>query len=168
MQYFKLTEPRRHELMQSLAVMPLFLREVFATLSPEEARLPGPYGTFSPVEQVWHLADLEREGFALRIRRLRTEIGPVLANFDGATLARERDYKSLSLLAGLATFEASRRENISSLQSLAPDEWTRSGMQEGVGPVMLCDIPAFLQQHDEAHTAEINEWRRTVGRSADA
>ena len=168
MQYLKLTEPQRDELMQSLAAMPSFLREAFATLSPEEARLPGPDGSFSPVEQIWHLADLEREGFALRIRRLRTEVGPFLADFDGATLARERDYKSLSLMAGLAAFEASRAENISSLQSLSPDEWTRSGTQKGVGPVMLCDMPAFLRQHDEAHIAEINEWRRTVGRSGDA
>ena len=164
MQYMKLTEPQRDELMQSLAAMPSFLREAFASLSPEEARLPGPDGAFSPVEQVWHLADLECEGFALRIRRLRTEVGPVLADFDGATVAQERDYKTLSLLAGLAAFETSRGENISSLQSLSADEWTRSGTQKGVGPVALCDMPAFLRQHDEAHIAEIKEWRRTARR----
>ncbi len=163
MQYMRLTETERDELMQSLAAMPSFLRQTFSTLSPEEARLPGPDGAFSPVEQVWHLADLEREGFALRIRRLRTETSPVLPDFDGAAVARERDYKSLCLLAGLAAFEASRKENISSLRSLLPDEWARSGTQGGVGPVTLCDMPAFLRQHDEAHVAEINEWRRTVG-----
>lgn len=48
--------------------MPAFLTERFAPLSAEEARVPGPDGGFSPVEQCWHLADLEREGFGTRIR----------------------------------------------------------------------------------------------------
>jgi len=164
----KLTGPQRVELMESLAMMQRFLREAFATLSADEGRLPGPNGAFSPVEQVWHLADLEREGFAVRIRRLRTEVDPVLPDFDGTTVARERDYKSLSLLAGLEAFEASRRENIASLRSLSPEDWTRHGALEGVGPVSLCDMPAFLRQHDEAHIAEINEWQRAMGRSGDA
>jgi len=168
MQYMKLTEVQRDELMQSLGAMQAFLREAFATLSAEEARLPGPNGAFSPVEQVWHLADLEREGFALRIQRLQTESNPALSDFDGTTVARERDYKSLSLLAGLAAFEASRSANISLLQSLSPEAWSRSGTQEGVGPVSLCDMPTFLQQHDQAHIAEIHEWQRAVGRSRDA
>jgi hypothetical protein len=28
---------------------------------------------------------------------------------------------------------------------------------------MLCDMPAFLLQHDEAHRLEIEEWKRSVG-----
>ena len=168
MQYMKLTGPQRAELMESLAMMHTFLREAFATLSADEACIPGPNGSFSPVEQVWHLADLEREGFAVRIRRLRTEVDPVLPDFDGSRIARERDYKSLSLLAGLQAFEASRRENIASLRSLSPEDWPRHGSLEGVGAVSICDMPAFLRQHDEAHMAEIKEWQRAMGRSRDA
>jgi hypothetical protein len=168
MQYLKLTEGRRDELMRSLGAMPAFLRDAFAALSDEEARLPGPSGAFSPVEQVWHLADLEREGFGERIRRLQIEINPVLPDFDGTAAARERNYKSLSLLAGLAAFEAARRANISLLQSLPAEAWSRGGIQEGVGPISLCDMPVLLQQHDEAHVAEIREWQRASGLARDA
>ena len=42
-------------------------------------------------------------------------------------------------------------------------QWTHDGTQAGVGPVSLCDIPVFLQQHDAAHMAEIQEWRRHMG-----
>jgi hypothetical protein len=49
------------------------------------------------------------------------------------------------------------------LGSLGEDSWTRAGVQEGVGVVMLCDMPAFLLQHDEAHRLEIEEWKRSVG-----
>lgn len=168
MQYMKLTEVQRHELMGSLAAMKTFLRKAFATLTPEEAQTPGPPGSFSPVEQVWHLADLEREGFGLRIRRLQTEANPHLPDFDGTKAAHERNYHSLSLAAGLRTFEAAREANIDTLQALSPEAWVRSGTQDGVGTVSLCDMPTFMHQHDQAHIAEIQEWKRFKGRSGDA
>ena len=151
MLYMKLGEARREDLLGSLAATPRFLHESFDGLSQEASRIPGPNGTFSPVEQIWHLADLEREGFGLRIQRLQTESHPILQDFEGARIAQERNYLSLSLPAGLAAFETSRRANIACLQSLTEEAWSRSGTQEGVGPVALCHIPVFMQQHDRAH-----------------
>lgn len=168
MQYMKLTEVERHELMASLAAMKTFLRKTFEPLTPHELQTPGPAGTFSPVEQVWHLADLEREGFGLRIRRLQTEANPHLPDFDGTKVAHQRNYRSLSLAAGLRTFEAAREANIATLQGLHPEAWVRSGTQDGVGAVSLCDMPTFMHQHDQAHIAEIQEWKRFNARPDDA
>lgn len=162
MQYMRLDDIQRDELIRSLEAMHTFLRDAFATLSADEARRPGPNGAFSPVEQAWHLADLEREGFGTRIRRLQAENDPVLPDFDGARIAQERDYKSLSLTAGIEAFDAARRANISTFRSMPADAWSRSGTQDGVGPVSLCDMPLFLRQHDQAHVAEIQEWHRFV------
>ena len=166
MQYMKLTEVQRHELIESLAAMETFLRKAFESLTSEEAQTLGPTGSFSPVEQVWHLADLEREGFGLRIRRLQAETNPHLSDFDGTKVARERDYRSLSLAAGLRTFEAAREANIETLKALSPEAWVRGGTQDGVGTVSLCDMPTFMHQHDQAHIAEIQEWKRFTGRDA--
>ena len=168
MQYMKLGETQRQELMRALAGMKNFLREAFGSLTPAETRTPGPVGSFSPVEQVWHLADLEREGFGVRIQRLRTETNPHLPDFDGAKLAQERNYRALSLAEGLLAFEAAREANLRTLETLSPEAWSRSGTQEGVGSVSLCDMPTFLHQHDQAHVAEIEEWKKFVARSADA
>ena len=49
----------QEELLVELEGMPRFLIETFGDLSGEAARRGGPDGTFSPVEQCWHLADLE-------------------------------------------------------------------------------------------------------------
>ena len=168
MQYMRLTAVQRHELMESLAAMKTFLRRTFETLTPREIQIPGPAGSFLPVEQVWHLADLEREGFGLRIRRLQTEANPHLPDFDGTKVAHERNYRSLSLPAGLRTFEAAREANIHTLQALSPEAWVRSRTQDGVGAVSLCDMPTFMHQHDQAHIAEIQEWKRFNSRSGDA
>jgi hypothetical protein len=164
----KLTEVQRHELIESLAAMETFLRRAFESLTPEEAQTLGPAGSFSPVEQVWHLADLEREGFGLRIRRLQTEANPHLPDFDGTKVAHERNYRSLSLAAGLRAFEAAREANIATFQELPPEAWVRSGTQDGVGTVSLCDMPTFMHQHDQAHIAEIQEWKRLNDRRGDA
>ena len=166
MQYMKLTPVERQEALRTLASMKDFLDASFASLTREETRTPGPEGSFSPVEQVWHLADLEREGFSERIRRLQAEEGPSLPDFDGARIAAERSYRSLSFEEGLRAFEAARLANIALFLTLAPEAWTRSGTQDGVGAVRLCDMPELMRQHDEAHRAEIREWQRFRGRPA--
>jgi hypothetical protein len=164
MQYMQLDELKRDELMNALAAMHTFLREAFGSLTQDEARTPSPAGTFSPVEQVWHLADLEREGFAVRIARLQRETEPHLPDFDGARIARERNYRARTLADGLDAFEAARAANLLVLQQLDKEAWLRRGTQEGVGAVSLCDMPVFLRQHDQAHIAEIEEWRRSIGK----
>ena len=159
MLYTQLPETDRAALWSSLEEMPSYLQAAFGSLTPEKASHPGPSGSFSPVEQVWHLADLEREGFGERIRRLRSESNPELPDFDGTKVAIERNYRTLSLAEGLAIFAEARVNNISMLISLEPNEWAKTGSQEGIGAVSLCDIPVFIAQHDAAHKQEIESWK---------
>jgi hypothetical protein len=140
--------------------MPEFVGARFESVSGEEAARRGPDEAFAPVEQCWHLADLEREGFGARIRRLLEEEDPFLPDFDGARLARERDYRSRSLGEGLAAFRAEREKNLALLQAVTPDQWSRAGTQEGVGRVALCDLPHMMAEHDASHRAEIEAWAR--------
>lgn len=105
MHYMKLDAIGRQDLLAELEAMPAFLEETFAGLSAERMRLQGPEGLFSPVEQVWHLADLEHEGFGARIDRLRWELNPGLPDFDGVAVAAARNYLTLSLANGLRVFK---------------------------------------------------------------
>jgi hypothetical protein len=163
MYYMKLDAIGREELLAELESMPLFLEKVFAGLSAEQVTRSGPEGLFSPVEQVWHLADLEREGFAARIDRLERELDPQLPDFDGAAVAAARDYRSLSLEAGLKAFRAARAGNIQRLRRMSDAAWPRSGTQEGLGKISLCDIPAMIRAHDAAHKEEIQRWQESAG-----
>jgi len=145
-------------LLERLSAMSTFLDDAFSGLSTSDALVEGADG-FSPVEQCWHLADLERDGYAVRIRRLLNEVDPVLLDFDGERVARERNYKSLSLAEGLTAFRRARAENLAALRRLTASEWERVGTQEGVGRVGLCDIPLMMAEHDAAHRAEIDDYR---------
>lgn len=163
MRYMLLTRESQDALLESLTAMPDVLDEAFARLSTTEARVAGAEG-FSPVEQCWHLADLERDGYTVRIRRLLSEDDPALPDFDGERVARERDYKSLSLTEGLAAFRQARAGNVARLRRLSDGEWERRGTQEGVGRIGLCDVPAMMAEHDAAHRAEIEAWVRQRNR----
>jgi hypothetical protein len=112
------------------------------------------------VEQCWHLADLEREGYAVRIRRLLDETNPLLPDFDGTQVARERNYRARPLSDALLAFREARAANLAALRRAEAGDWLREGVQEGVGPVALCDIPAMMDEHDEAHRTEIEAWLR--------
>lgn len=160
MQLVLMTGSDRDALFARLAAMPGFLRQAFRGLSEARARERGPRGGFAPVEQCWHLADLEREGWGERIRRLLAEESPELPDFDGDRIARERRYLELALDVGLARFAAARRANLELLRTVAPDQWQRGGIQQGFGPVTLCDLPSMMAAHDAAHRAEIEAWSR--------
>jgi uncharacterized damage-inducible protein DinB len=145
----------RGALLARLSEMPGELRAAAARLGQAREREAPEGGGFSMVEQAWHLADLEREGFGARIARLLAEDAPRLPDFDGARVARERDYRARTLDEGLAAFAAARAENLARLRALPDEAWARAGTQDGVGPVTLGDLPRLMCEHDDSHRAEI-------------
>jgi DinB superfamily len=159
MQYMALPVEQREALLATLEHMPQYLEHELRALTPELMCQHGPDGLLSPLEQVWHLADLEREGFGFRIDKLLSEREPQLPDFDGAAIAAARHYRTRSFDAGVAAFSEARRRNIATLRTIAAQDWARSGQQQGVGKVSLCDIPSFMSQHDAAHRAEITAWK---------
>lgn len=140
-----------------LGSMPTFLSEVAARFPGTAMLEPSAGGGFCFLEQVWHLADLEAEGFGVRIQRLLDSDRPTLPDFDGARIAHERRYRTLSLTAGLARFAEARALNLEILGRISDAEGDRVGRQEGVGEVRLADIPRMMAEHDASHREEIRE-----------
>ena len=156
----RMTSLDQKSLLSQLAGMPAFLEATLGGVSAVDAQVDGPDGLFSPVDQCWHLADLERDGYAVRITRLLSEVDPLLPGFDGARIAKERRYKTLSLIAGIQAFRNARLANLAALRAVPSSAWSRSGRQEGVGVVALCDVPAIMAGHDASHRGEIDAWVR--------
>lgn len=138
-----------------LSAMVSFLQATADGLSFEELHWKPSPSEFSLVEHVCHVRDLEREGFGIRIERLLREVNPALPDFDGAAIALARDYNSGDFADALDEFRTARSANVARLAGLDANELARSGTQEGVGRVSLGDIPGKMQEHDEAHRAEI-------------
>ena len=137
-----------------LSRTPAILARVAAQVPAELVRVRS--GPFALVEHVWHMADLERE-FAERIRRLLGEADPFLPDFDGERVAKERQYLTLDLAAGLTAFASAREETLRFLGAVASEAWARCGRQEGVGAVSLAEMPGRIVDHDRAHLNEISD-----------
>jgi hypothetical protein len=157
MSYMLLPPEGQQRILDQLAWMTSFLTERFGALAEHEAKVRVD-DVASPVEQVWHLADLEREGFGVRIERLLNEDDAELPDFDGTEVAKRRNYREKSLREGMRAFARARQDNIDALQRVTTSEWTRRGVQQGVGPVALCDIPTMMAAHDASHREEIILW----------
>jgi hypothetical protein len=140
------------DLFGTLSRTPAILARVAAQMPAELVRVRS--GPFALVEHVWHMADLERE-LGERIRRLVGEEDPFLPDFDGERVARERQYLTLDLAAGLTAFASTREETLRRLGGVAPEAWARRGRQEGVGTVSVAEMPGRIVDHDRAHLNEI-------------
>jgi hypothetical protein len=142
-------------LLVTLESTPALLQRASSGLSSEQASRRPAGGGFSLLENVWHLADLEREGFGARIRRLLSEEEPSLSNFDGNRIAHERRYQDRPLAEGLAAFAAARARNLEMLRGASRADWKRRGVQEGVGRISLSDVPRLMAEHDLSHTGDV-------------
>jgi hypothetical protein len=142
-------------LLLTLESTPALVARAAAELDASQVRRVPATGIFSLVEHVWHLADLEREGYEVRIRRILTEDEPSLSDFEGERIARERRYRDRDLAEGLAAFASARDRNVAKLRSIRNSDWKRRGAQEGFGLIALEDVPRMMVEHDRGHTAEI-------------
>jgi len=143
------------ELLKSLEAFPPFLVDALDQLGDPRARERPDEQHWSLGEQLWHLADLEREGWLMRIERLLAEEQPALPDFDGNALAEQRDYRAKDPYLALQRFRAARSASLARLRGINARQWKRSGTLERVGPIALEDLPRKMSEHDQAHRVEI-------------
>lgn len=142
-------------LLLTLESTPALVARAAEGLRPLQVRQVPVPGCFSLIEHVWHLADIEREGYGMRIRRVLCEQEPALSDFDGERIARERVYIKRDLAEGLAALARDRARNVAKLRRIRTSDWKRRGVQEGVGLITLEDVPRMMAAHDRSHTSEI-------------
>jgi hypothetical protein len=145
-----------NEALEKLAAMPAFLEAALEVATPDELVYRPGEGAFSLVEQACHLRDLEREGYLVRVRRVLGENVPALASFDGAAVARSRNYLAEDAHRAARDFAAARRELVGLLAPLGEKELAREATFEGKR-IRLADLVAMIAEHDLEHRDEIEE-----------
>ena len=136
---------------QKLADFPTALRGMLAGLPEEVVRRKRSMTEFSILENVCHLRDIERDGYSVRLRRLLEEAQPFLPDLDGSRLAQERDYNSQAIQNALETFANERMANVALIRALRPEQLSRTGHLETVGPVSVEQLLRRMQEHDREH-----------------
>ncbi|MBC7931020.1 MAG: DinB family protein [Rubrivivax sp.] len=155
----------RQELADTIALLEktpeavLHLRE---GLDGDELRARADDGTFSFVEHVCHLRDLEREGYGARIEKILSEELPALPDFDGASIAREGRYNEQPFDESMAQFTEARTRNAFALKDISDEQLSRRGLLEGVGEITLERLVALMREHDMTHREELRVLREQV------
>ncbi len=149
-------------IIKRLEEIPALMRRMGDGLTAEELKWKPTLEEFSFVEQVCHLRDLEREGYGVRVEKLLTEMQPLLPDFDGARMARERDYNAQDYEAALGEFAEVRQRNVDVVRNLSIDELNRRGTLEGVGEVKLEGLLALMHEHDSGHLDEMRAMRERL------
>ncbi len=144
-----------HPSLAELEAFPPFLVRALDAFGDPGARVRPDAQSWSLDEQLWHLADLEREAWSVRIERILGEPEPALPDFDGTAAAAERDYNAKDPYLGLQRFRAARAANLARLSALAPAQWQRRGTLEGVGALTLSELVLRMREHDLGHQREI-------------
>lgn len=147
-----------------LAATPARVRQLVEDLSDSDARWKATPQEFSALENVCHLNDLEREGYALRIEKLIHEEQPFLPDFDGSKIAAERDYNNQELAAMLDAFAHARESNLRAVGNLSAEGLERSGTLETVGPITLGELLLKMREHDEAHLQDLDILRAKLSK----
>jgi hypothetical protein len=143
----------------SLEETPEVVRRLRDGFEGDELRTRADDGSFSLVEQVCHLRDIEREGYGARIEKILSEELPPLADIKGGALAAERRYNEQRFEEGLEEFSEARRRNASVLRGLTDAQFERRGALEGVGEVTLARLVSMMREHDAEHLDQLRELR---------
>ncbi|HUQ33823.1 MAG TPA: DinB family protein [Pyrinomonadaceae bacterium] len=152
-------EAEFQEIVTFLEETPESVRQLAAGLAGTELRWKPSDGEFSALEQVCHLRDLEREGYGVRIEKLLTELEPLLPDFEGGRIARERDYNSQDFERAFEDFSQARARNVRVMKSLTPEELNRRGVLEGAGSITLKKLCLLMLEHDQSHREELRALR---------
>jgi hypothetical protein len=150
------------ELLSELENMPQELERTLQVVPKERLRWkPEDWGgapgeTFSALEHVCHLRDIERDGYQVRVQRLLDEAGPSLVSLDGYEIARERRYDAADLPAVLGEFREARAETVQRLRGLSEAQLARSGDFAEYGRLTLRALIHYLRSHDQQHLAGLH------------
>jgi hypothetical protein len=149
------TPPSADALLDLLTTFPERVSAFVAAFPPQHRQTRAAGGGFSLVEHLCHLRDLEREGYALRVRRILAEDMPELSEIDGATLAQQRAYQAQDPMAALHDWCAARRDTVALLRCALPEHAARTGIYGGFGAITLGDLARGIAGHDRSHWDEL-------------
>ena len=116
-----------------------------------------PSESFTAIEQLCHVRDIEVEGYQVRFRRTLTEDDPRLASIDSEAVAKQRDYGRSDAAQVLREFRAARIATLAMLRGLDESQLRRRARFEGYGPVTLRALVHYLCSHDQQHLAGL-QW----------
>lgn len=148
----------RHALLERFRTGFDDVHDALAGITPEELDRRPPGSDWTAREIAHHLADSEATAY-VRLRRLIAEDDPLIAGYDEEAFARRLHYDR-PIEPSLDVLRAVRTASLQLLESLATEEWERSGTHSESGPYSVDDWLRIYAGHSHDHADQIRRARR--------
>jgi hypothetical protein len=143
------------DIVAALKATPDTLTGLVSEISENQARsAKGGDENWSVVEVICHLRDAEEISLQRTISMRDRDNTPIIG-YNQETLAQERDYANASLQEALQGFIAFRKQHLSVLTRLTPEQWQRSGQHNEIGRITIFEMSFHKASHDAVHCAQI-------------
>jgi hypothetical protein len=142
------------ELLEMYRVTPQTLKALVRCIDAEQAQQRPAPDSWSVVEVVAHLADIEAHAHE-RIRRMLAEEKPLIEGIDEQALAEEHRYHEWDVDDALRRFEEERAAHVETLEALGSDDWERLGHHSEFGDMTVESLTRLMAFHDAIHLAQI-------------
>lgn len=152
-----MTHAERAERMRRFATGYAAVETALEGISPAELDRRPSADEWCPREIVHHLADSEATAY-VRLRKLIAEDGPLIQGYDEPEFARRLHYDR-PMEPSLAVLRAVREASLQLLETLAPEEWDRSGTHSESGPYSVDDWLRIYAGHSHDHADQIRRAR---------
>ncbi len=116
-----------------------------------------PSESFSAIEQICHVRDVEIDGYHIRFRRMLAETEPALDSLDGYGLVQGKNYKNCDPESVFKDIWSARTESLQLIDSLTENQLARVGYFEGYGRITMKGLVHYLCSHDQQHLAGL-QW----------
>ena len=136
------------------------VRQLVAGVSPAEARLKPTPETWSILEVVCHLYDEEREDFRPRLDIALHRPEEKWQKIDPAGWVTTRKYNDRDLAQTLDGLLTERENSLTWLHGLSQPNWDAE-YPAPFGPIKAGDLLASWVAHDNLHTRQLVELRRS-------
>lgn len=135
---------------------PIVVREAVRTISEDDARRKPGVGKLSIIEHICHMIDMERDVFAVRLRRVLDEENPRLEPVDQEHMVDEARWQDRSFADLVDEWERLRKDNVELVSGTSPAHWTRPVRHPDLGPKStFADVVSRWARHDADHLRQI-------------
>lgn len=149
------------EAIAALANTPNQVEHLARTFTGEQLSWEPGAGAFSVRENVWHLRDIDVEGYARRLCLILDENHPSFPDLNGSKLARDRNYNVQPIEPALADLRNSRAASVARLKACTDSDLERIAEMQGIGATTLRRLLELWIEHDAGHVRDIAELRRS-------
>jgi uncharacterized damage-inducible protein DinB len=114
---------------------------------------------FNLTQMVAHLADFE-DIFLDRLRLAHESPGATIQTYDAGVRAEEKHYDTRDIHHELEVFDNRRRDLLSFLKELQPDEWQRNFNHPEYGDMTIEEYTNIILAHDLSHISHATTYMR--------